>query len=228
MNSKLLKCLILTLVFCSIPILTAVVSVFVCSRPCPILCLSAHAAEAVFYPIKNHDVRAARKIIIYGYKYKMKLLDSNGKLIKEYPIGIGKGGMGKTKEGDKKTPVGKYQIIWMASRFAKADGGYPIIDGAAFCGPDNCFTTDPNVGYSSEQLWTEGYGGNEAVVLCLDYPNASDKQKGYSGGCIEIHATHLGGIGKKSSYGCIRMKPSDARDLYNRVGIDTEVVILEK
>ncbi len=37
-----------------------------------------------------------------------------------------------------------------------------------------------------------------------------------------------GEIGKKSSYGCIRMKPSDARDLYHRVGIDTEVVILEK
>ena len=228
MNSKLLKCLILFFLFSSIPLLNIVVSVFISNRLSPPPGISAYAAEAVLYPIKNHDVRASRKLVIYGYRYKMKLFDSAGKLIKEYPIGIGKGGMGKTKEGDKKTPVGKYRIIWMASRFAKTDGGYPIINGAAFCGPDNCFTTDPNVGYSSEQLWTEGYGGNEAVVMCLDYPNTSDKRKGYSGGCIEIHATHLGGIGKKSSYGCIRMKPSDARDLYNRVGIDTEVVILEK
>lgn len=228
MNSKLMKCLILAFMFCSFPTFLASASLFLNSFPSPALSMSVNAEEAVFYPIKNHDERAARKIVIYGYKYKMKLFDAGGKLIKEYPIGIGKGGMGKTREGDKKTPIGKYRIIWMASRFAKTDGGYPIINGAAFCGPDNCFTTDPNVGYSSEQLWTEGYGGNEAVVMCLDYPNISDKQKGYSGGCIEIHATHLGGIGKKSSYGCIRMKPSDARDLYHRVGIDTEVVILEK
>lgn len=220
--------MILTLLFYSIPLLPAFVSVFFGASPCPFSGLSAIAAEPVLYSIKNSEVRAKRRLVIYGYKYKMKLFDSSGKLIREYPIGIGKNGKGKTKEGDKKTPVGKYRIIWMASRFAKTDGGYPITDGAAFCGPDNCFTTDPNIGYSSEQLWTKDYGGKEAVVMCIDYPNISDKQKGYTGGCIEIHATQLGGIGKMSSYGCIRMKPSDARDLYNRVSVNTEVIIREK
>ncbi len=44
----------------------------------------------------------AEKLSSMDINIKMKLFDSNGKLIKEYPIGIGKGGMGKTKEGDKK------------------------------------------------------------------------------------------------------------------------------
>lgn len=164
-------------------------------------------------------------IVVHGNKYVLELYNKDGKLIKKYPVGIGKNGMGKTKEGDSKTPVGTYKIIWKASRFAKTDGGYPIVDGAAFCGPDNIFTTNPDIGYSSEKLWTAGYGGKEAVVMCLDYPNEADREKGYSGGCIEIHATQLGGIGKKSSAGCIRMKPADARELYKRVDMGTKVVI---
>lgn len=167
-------------------------------------------------------------IVIHGYKFKMRLYTAGGKLIKEYPVGIGINGMGKTRQGDKKTPVGTYKILWKASRFHKTDGGYPITDGCAFCGPNNIFTTNPDVGYSSEKLWTAGYGGKKAVVMCLDYPNVKDKAKGYTGGCIEIHATMLGGIGRQSSYGCIRMRPADARDLYNRVKTGTKVIIKEK
>ncbi len=166
-------------------------------------------------------------IVIYGYDYTMYLYNSQDEVIKTYPIGIGLNGMGKTMEGDRKTPLGEYEIIWKASRFANTDGGYFIEEGRAFCGPDNIFTTDPNIGYSSESLWTEGYGGDEAVVMCLDYPNASDKAKGYSGGCIEIHATHLGGIGECSSYGCIRMYPEDARELYKLIDVGTKVYIYE-
>lgn len=164
-------------------------------------------------------------IVIHGYSYKLQLFNSENRLLKEYKVGIGKNGMGKTRSGDKKTPVGTYYIIWKASRFAKTDGGYPIVEGAAFCGPDNCFTTNPKIGYSSGSLWTAGYGGKEAVVMCLDYPNKDDKAKGYTGGCIEIHATQLGGIGKMSSEGCIRMNPKDARELYLLVNTGTRVVI---
>ncbi|MCD4782331.1 MAG: L,D-transpeptidase [Candidatus Eremiobacteraeota bacterium] len=182
---------------------------------------------------KNDGVRMkkVRLIVVHGYAFRMKLYEKSGdkwNVIKEYPIGIGKGGMGKTREGDKKTPIGKYKIIWKASRFWKTDGGYPIVDGKAFCGPNNMFTKDPNVGYPSESLWKPGYGGKKAVVMCIDYPNAGDKRKGYSGGCIEIHATLLGGIGKKSSMGCIRMKPNDARELYNLVDVGTMVILKEE
>lgn len=164
-------------------------------------------------------------IVVYGEKYLLCLHSADGRLIKSYPVGIGKNGMGKTREGDHKTPVGEYRIIWKASRFAKTDGGYPIKDGSAFCGPENCFTTDPEIGYPSEKLWTDGYGGPQAVVMCLDYPSEKDTINGYTGGCIEIHATLLGGIGKKSSAGCVRMSPGDARDLYLRVPVGTRVII---
>jgi murein L,D-transpeptidase YafK len=164
-------------------------------------------------------------IVVEGSAYTLKLFDGGGKLIKQYPVGIGLNGMGKTKSGDRKTPVGEYRITWKASRFARTDGGYPIREGAAFCGPDNIFTTNPDVGYSSESLWKPGYGGDRAVVMCLDYPNALDKAKGYTGGCIEIHATLLGGIGQKSSEGCVRMRPDDARELYRKVKEGTRVII---
>ena len=166
-------------------------------------------------------------IVIHGYDYVMYLYNSQDEVIRTYDIGIGLNGMGKTREGDKKTPIGEYEILWKASRFANTDGGYLIEDGRAFCGPDNIFTKDPDIGYSSESLWKEGYGGDEAVVMCIDYPNSSDKAKGYTGGCIEIHATHLGGIGECSSYGCIRMYPDNARELYNLVNVGTKVYIYE-
>jgi lipoprotein-anchoring transpeptidase ErfK/SrfK len=63
--------------------------------------------------------------------------------------------------------------------------------------------------------------------MCIDYPTPSEKQKGYSGGCIEIHATLLGGIGKQSSEGCVRMNPKDARELYRHVDTGTRVIIRE-
>jgi hypothetical protein len=58
-------------------------------------------------------------IVVYSDKFYLKLFDANGKLLKCYPVGLGLNGMGKTREGDKKTPVGEYEIIWKASRFAK-------------------------------------------------------------------------------------------------------------
>ncbi len=167
-------------------------------------------------------------IVVHGGSYLLRLYDKDGGMIKEYPIGIGQGGLGKTKTGDMKTPLGEYHITWKASRFAKTDGGYSIAEGAAFCGPNSSFTTDPSVGYKSESLWTDGYGGKEAVVMCLDYPNAKDKAMGYTGGCIQIHASLLGGIGQKVSRGCVRMNPADARDLYLRVNVGTKVIIKDK
>lgn len=174
--------------------------------------------------------RKERMIVVRGSKYRLYLYENKNEkwtLIKEYPIGIGRNGMGKTREGDAKTPVGEYRIIWKASRFAKTDGGHLIQDGKSFCGPDNMYTTDPKIGYPSESLWKAGYGGKSAVVMCLDYPTPAEKAKGFTGGCIEIHATLLGGIGKQSSEGCVRMNPKDARELYNLVDVGTRVVIRE-
>lgn len=167
----------------------------------------------------------ANLIAIHGEKYILELYDTDNQLVRSYPIGIGSHGMGKTKSGDRKTPIGEYKIVWMASRFANEDGGHLISNEKAFATLDNQFTDDPSLADPDEKLWEEAYGGSEAVVMGLNYPSDSDLAKGYTGCCIEIHATHLGGIGKSCSAGCIRMRPSDARDLYKQVEIGTSVII---
>ena len=37
-------------------------------------------------------------------------------MIREYPIETGLGGVGKKRGGDHRTPVGDYEISWIASR----------------------------------------------------------------------------------------------------------------
>src|SRR5579862_6599194 len=112
------------------------------------------------YPQNSPDM-LGNYIIIESKTFTLNLYNKQNNLIKSYRIGLGKNGMGKTKRGDKKTPVGTYEITWKASRFWQTDGGYPIIDGQAFAGPDSMFTTDPKIGYHDEQLWTDSYGGKE-------------------------------------------------------------------
>jgi murein L,D-transpeptidase YafK len=169
----------------------------------------------------------ANYIEVHPSRFSLELKNSQNTILQTFPIGLGKNGMGKTQSGDNKTPVGTYKILWKASRFWESDGGYPIIDEKAFCGPGNIFTDDPEIGFDDERLWTDSYGGPEAVVMCLDYPNVSDVLNGYTGCAIEIHATQLGGIGEYSSAGCVRMLPKDARDLYNCVEEGTTVIISE-
>ncbi len=48
-------------------------------------------------------------------------------LMKEYPIETGKGGTHKKRSGDHRTPIGEYEISWMASRHCPK--GHTIIDG---------------------------------------------------------------------------------------------------
>ena len=166
-------------------------------------------------------------IVVHGSKFTLELYDQYDHLIKSYPVGLGKNGLGKTKWGDVKTPRGEYKILWKASRFAETDGGYSIEEDRAFCGPKNIFTADPRIGLSDEKLWTEDYGGKDAVVMGLNYPNEAERAQGYTGECIEIHASLHGGIGQNASAGCVRMLPADARDLYQYVDVGTQVIIQE-
>jgi hypothetical protein len=144
-------------------------------------------------------------------------------LVSEYPIETGKGGVGKRKSGDHRTPVGDYEISWMACR--KGVKGHKIVDQRSWC-KDNCFI-DAATGPALEKLWTDSYGGDEAAVISINYPNTKDSQRGFTGDCIHIHANKriLDGMMKKS-YGCIHMYPKDARELYDIVDVGTPVKIL--
>jgi len=58
----------------------------------------------------------------------------------------------------------------------------------------------------------------------LDYANKNAFHR-----CIYIHGTPQEDmLGKKSSYGCIRMGLSDVIEVFNWIGVGTEVAIFDK
>jgi murein L,D-transpeptidase YafK len=144
-------------------------------------------------------------------------------LAREYPIDVGKGGLAKKRGGDHRTPIGDYEISWMASRHSKK--GHKIIDARSWC-KGNRFVNGPT-GPQLEKLWTDSYGGDEAAVISINYPNAADRVRGFTGECIHIHADkHLVDGALTKSYGCIHMFPADAKELYDTVEVGTPVKIL--
>ena len=156
---------------------------------------------------------ALNYIVVETGSYSLKVYDFKDKLINSYPIGIGENGIYKTSEGDKKTPIGDYEILWKASVFFDEDGGYPILENLGFISKDNVYHLIMEEEDSA--LYDKAFGGEMSIFMSINYPNASDIKKGYTGNCIAIHATKLGGIGEKASLGCIRMNPKDAKDLAN-------------
>lgn len=83
----------------------------------------------------------------------------------------------------------------------------------------------------SEKLWTDAYGGKDAYVMALDYPNELDRAEGKTGSCIEIHAScNLERSGYRNyggTQGCIALYTAFARRIYERVNPGTWVRIVE-
>jgi hypothetical protein len=165
--------------------------------------------------------------IIFVIDDEKRLYLYEGETLKfDFPCETGINGMGKTREGDKKTPVGRYRIIWMASKKGdnNREGTYEIVNGITWCEESKIYYGPE--GPADEKLWTDAYGGDDAVVMGLNYPNEEDIRRGYTGDCIEIHATKRLKNGRLTrSAGCIKMYCDDALTLYNYVELFTPVVI---
>ncbi len=177
----------------------------------------------LFFTILCSCLCADRTVAIDTSTFQLQLFDHDFTLLKSYPIGIGLNGVGKRAEGDCKTPIGVYTIVWKASVFYKEDGGRPIADGIGYYASPNSYLFSHKEG--AIPLWSDRYGMDEAVFMCLNYPNVEDQSRGYTGDGIAIHATQLGGVGMRASAGCIRMNPSDARDLYRQIECGCKVTI---
>lgn len=169
------------------------------------------------------------KILVKGKSLALEVLIGN-KIIHSFPIKIGENGLRKTQEGDKKTPVGNYRITWKASVFQEdnpKNNLYKITEGNSFAlwNPKKGTTEfSREFGTTEEELWRDAYGGKEAVVMCLDYPNSKDTAEGRTGSCIEIHASKNF---DKPSLGCVKLTCEDAKILYELVEVGTEVEIRE-
>jgi len=182
-----------------------------------------------------------------------------------FDVALGKHGLGKTKEGDHKTPLGDYRIKWMVSRDGPskmnpggessfvADGlTYAVLDTELYFGdltkirvkvlPDGTRKVSDDLSdrpitpleiriAQDEKLWTDPYGGKDAYVMALDYPNKKDMAEGKTGSCIEIHASlNIEKEGYKNyegTLGCIAMYPADAKRVYEYVNPGTPVRIVE-
>ena len=83
----------------------------------------------------------------------------------------------------------------------------------------------------SEKLWTDAYGGKDAYVMALDYPNVMDRAEGKTGSCIEIHASsNLERVGYRNyggTQGCVALYPAFAAKIYQRVNPGTPVRIVK-
>jgi len=95
---------------------------------------------------------------------------------------------------------------------------------------DRPITKEEIEGASGEELWTDSYGGPNAYVMALDYPNSLDRKQGKTGSCIEIHASvklkTIGFAKYPGSHGCISLIPEDAAKVYEEVtpGVQVKIV----
>ena len=131
---------------------------------------------------------------------------SGQKKLGVYPISTSAFGLG-TKEGSMKTPTGRFRIA------EKIGDGMPV--GTVFKSRRPVKVTKRLLREEdlimTRILWLDG----------LEPGNANTRER-----YIYIHGTnHEEKLGEPASHGCIRMRNSDLVELFDRVGVDTPVMI---
>jgi L,D-transpeptidase YbiS len=133
-------------------------------------------------------------------------LRSGRKKLAAYPISTSRFGLG-SEEGSFKTPTGKFRVA------EKIGDGMPL--GTVFKSRRPVKATkkmlrDDDL-VMTRILWLDG----------IERANANSYER-----FIYIHGTnHEGQIGEPASHGCIRMRNSDLEELFDRVGVETPVMI---
>ena len=137
-------------------------------------------------------------------------LVTRGKVVARYPVSTSKFGIGD-QPGSYRTPLGTMYVS------AKVGDGLPagaVIKSRMATGEvlaPNAPGRDPIV---SRVLWLRG----------KESQNANARER-----CIYIHGTaEENRIGKRASFGCVRMRSRDVIALYGRVHIGTPVTISDK
>lgn len=149
------------------------------------------------------------EVIVSVADQELALL-SRGKVVARYPISTSKFGIGD-EPGSYRTPLGTMYVS------AKVGDGLPlgaVIKSRMATGEvlaPNAPGRDPIV---SRVLWLRG----------KESQNQNARER-----CIYIHGTaEESRIGKRASFGCVRMRSRDVIALYGRVHIGTPVIISDK
>jgi hypothetical protein len=134
----------------------------------------------------------------------------NDKVYKTYKISTSRYGEGDAR-GSWCTPTGRLAVATKIGASVPFGG---VFQGRRYTGEVlsiNAPGRDPIV---SRIIWLRG----------LDYGNKNAFHR-----CIYIHGTpQEDSLGKKASYGCIRMRSSDVIELFNWIPVGTEVTIVDK
>src|SRR5688500_10823235 len=150
--------------------------------------------------------KSAEPKITISVKKQELALKLGRKKLAAYPISTSRFGLG-SKEGSLKTPTGKFRIA------EKIGEGMPL--GTVFKSRRPVKATKKMLREDdlvmTRILWLDG----------LEPRNANTYER-----CIYVHGTnHEGQIGEPASHGCVRMRNRDLAELFDRVGVDTPVMI---
>lgn len=166
-----------------------------------LLCLFCLDSVIFAKNLSNSKYRSDCKIVIEKHGLKLYLYKGD-RLVKTYPIAVGKNHGDKQKVGDMRTPEGDFYIVKIHN---SKDWVYDFKDGK---GP------------------IKGAYGPWFLRL---YTGADRTKSGKAWTGIGIHGTHdPTSIGKMVTKGCIRMYNKDIEELKKIVKIRTPVSIKEK
>lgn len=160
-------------------------------------------------PVCSGSSRLGSEIIISVADQELAFV-SRGKVVARYPISTSKFGIGD-QPGSYRTPLG---VMYVSSKVGDGLPSGAVIKSRTATGEvlaPNAPGRDPIV---SRVLWLRG----------KESQNANARER-----CIYIHGTaEENRIGKRASFGCVRMRSRDVIALYSRVHIGTPVTISDK
>jgi len=165
----------------------------------------ATAAALLLSNCKTTEPASAKKMVVSVADQRLVVFDESGLPRKSYPVSTSKFGLGD-QPGSKKTPIGT-----MVVREKVGGGARP---GTVFKGRKP----------TGEVIRPNAPGRDPIVSRILWLGGASGSTKNAYGRYIYIHGTaEESRVGEPASYGCIRMRSKDVIDLYDTVGVGSQV-----
>jgi len=167
--------------------------------------------------LKNEDTL----LIAYKSKYRMQLY-YKGELQKTYIIGLGQEPIGhKEQQGDNRTPEGDYRII------EKAVG--PFTGANPYLGNRWMRINYPNSADAKGGLAKQFITQTECDKIIAANKKGTEPLKTTKlGGGIGIHGWYGSWPGDDEqdiTWGCISMQNADVEDVYDRIGLQTRIII---
>lgn len=148
------------------------------------------------------------EIIVHKSKKILEVWE-NGKLLKRYPIAVGKDTKaGKEREGDMRTPQGEYRVCVK--------------------NPKSKYHLSLGINYPNEKDAAAGL--RKKLISKAEYDAICDANAGKKippwktalGGEIYIH----GNLEKQNwTHGCVRMNDPDIEELFGKAEVGTEIII---